>query len=440
MTAVAYLDRGDTSSNRLLLGRAGAVVNHPCGFQAPGLPETPCPEFIADTIEGHCLLLAPTGAGKGRHVIIPNALTYRGSMIVVDPKGEAAVVTGEQRRAMGQRVYYIEPFAARGSRHGINPLGHLDPRARDYSSNLRAAVRALTGGIPALIDRFWEQTAEDFLVGVFAYFVEYRPVHDRNLAAIRRFLCDADLSYKIAVALDTELSGKTGPAVEEFMNFLAHEGEKVRTSVRSTAVQHLSIFAEPELGPAINETSFPLADFIAGEPITIFLIVPPARLEAYGALIRLWVSMLMSLIMQRTAPPDLPTLFILDELAQLGSFPLLRPAVTLMRSYGLKAMLVVQDLSQLKAMFPTDSATIVNNCATVLTFGHTGLAMSNEVSQLLGDIGPEALFNMPSDMLAIRQHGRRTRLARRIDYVLDPALAKLAAPNPMAPRSRETDL
>jgi type IV secretion system protein VirD4 len=421
----------DLTSERLLLGRRVEVMARRYGFRPPTPLVSPPGELILDGIEGHCLMIAPTGAGKGRNVIIPNALTYRGSMILIDPKGEAATVTGPRRAAMGQRVYYVEPFARSGSRHGINPLHHLDPTARDYRSSLRTVVRTLTGGVPALADRFWEQTAEDFLVGVLAYFVEYRPLAQRTLAAIRAFLCDADLSYKVAVALDTELSGRTGPAIEEFVNFLGHEGEKVRTSVRSTAVQHLSIFAEAELGAALDVTSFPLSDIVEGAPITIFLIVPPTRLEAYAPLIRLWVTMLMSLVAQRTSPPDLPTLFVLDELAQLGSFPLLRPAVTLMRSYGLKTLLVVQDLSQLQAMFPTDARTIVNNCATVLTFGHTGLAMSQDISALLGDVGPEALFEMPFDMLAIRQHGERTRFVRRLDYVTEPDLAGLAAPNPM---------
>jgi len=430
----ASLSMSDLTSERVRLGRSRAAeVERTIGFRPRTVAFPEAEDAILDPREGHCLVIAPTGAGKGRNVIIHNALTYTGSMIVFDPKGEAATITSCRRERLNQAVYRLEPFAEGGSPDGLNPLHLLDPAARDYRSALRTVMRSITGGITTHADRFWDQTAEDLGVGVIAYFVEYRPSEERSLSRIRAFLCDPDLSYKIAVALDTELAGKTGPAVEEFTNFLGHEGEKVRTSVRSTLVQHLSIFAEPELDAALGRTSFRPADIVDGKPMTIFLIVPPSRLEAYAPLVRLWVAMLMSLITTRKTPPAVPTLFVLDELAQLGAFPLLRPAVTLMRSYGLKTMLILQDLSQLRAMFPTDAATIVNNCATVLTFGHTGLSMSKEMSELLGDITPEALFDMPRDMLAIRQHGQRTRIAHRIDYLTDPELAALARAHPSGP-------
>src|ERR1700684_2772047 len=48
---------------------------------------------IRYTGDGHLVTFAPTGAGKGAGVIIPNLLHYNGSIIVVDPKGENFVVT-----------------------------------------------------------------------------------------------------------------------------------------------------------------------------------------------------------------------------------------------------------------------------------------------------------------------------------------------------------
>jgi type IV secretion system protein VirD4 len=428
---------GDLSSDRLLLGRErGSQSPRRIGFTSgPAEPALHAGgAFIADPLEGHCLVVAPTAAGKGRHVIIPNALTYRGPMFIIDPKGEAAAVSGPHRARMGQSIYFIDPFAPQGSRHGFNPLFDLDPRSRSFEASVRSRTRALTGGASSHGDPFWDNNGESLLAGVIAYTVEYRPPEDRNLTYVRGFLCDPDLSYKIAVILDGELNGKSGMAAEEFRNFLGHEGEKVRTSVRSTAVQHLGIFADEELAACINRTSFTAGDVIEGRPVTIYFVIPPARLEAYAGALRLWVSVLMDLVSQRTAPPEIPTLFILDELAQLGSFPMLRPAVTLMRSYGLKTMLILQDLSQLRAMFPVDYSTIVNNCATFVTFGHTGLAMSNEISQLLCDVDAETLFDMPATTLAIRQHGQRTRLAKRIDYLTEPDLTRLAEPNPFAPR------
>src|SRR4051812_4199702 len=60
--------------------------------------------------EGHLITVAPTGAGKGRSVIIPNLLSYDGPVVVTDPKGENFAVTARARRQMGHAVYKLDPF------------------------------------------------------------------------------------------------------------------------------------------------------------------------------------------------------------------------------------------------------------------------------------------------------------------------------------------
>src|SRR5437868_5587203 len=45
----------------------------------------------------HVCTIATNRAGKGRSVIIPNLLTWRGSVLVIDPKGQNALVTAMAR-------------------------------------------------------------------------------------------------------------------------------------------------------------------------------------------------------------------------------------------------------------------------------------------------------------------------------------------------------
>ena len=60
--------------------------------------------------ERHAITIAGAGAGKGVATIIPNLLMWNGNALVIDPKGEAAEATAEQREKMGQNVYVIDPF------------------------------------------------------------------------------------------------------------------------------------------------------------------------------------------------------------------------------------------------------------------------------------------------------------------------------------------
>ena len=71
----------------------------------------------------HLVTIAPTGAGKGRGVIIPNLLRFEGSVIVIDPKGETWHVTARRRKEMGQEVRLLDPFGAVSKRtDALNPF------------------------------------------------------------------------------------------------------------------------------------------------------------------------------------------------------------------------------------------------------------------------------------------------------------------------------
>lgn len=424
---------------RALILAQGCAPIAPFGFAPPSSESgASSSELLLDESPGHALIVGPSGSGKTRNIAIPNCLWYAGSLFALDIKGELAETTVRRRREMGQQVHVLDPF---GVTHfagaSINPLDLPDPRSPEFEADCWMIVRLVTAGQMSLQDRFWDQSAEALLVAVIAYHIEFMPPNMRNLTAVRAFLCNPDLAYHIEMLLQRpELAESRGLAAEEFRNFMGHEGEKVRTSIRSTAMQHLSIFNGDQIVDATSSSSFDLDAISRGERISIYLVIPPHRLESYAALVRLWVAVVITQIMRRRSAPDLPTLFMLDEVAQIGSFPLLRTAVTLLRGYGVRCMMFVQDVSQLRQLFPNDHATIVNNCSTVATLGHTSYAMSRELADLLGDIGADELFAMDGDTIAVRQVGRRTVRSARVDYLKDDLFAGQFDRSRMAPVDR----
>lgn len=63
----------------------------------------------------HILVVAGSRGGKGVSSIIPNLLTYRGSVLVMDPKGELARITARQRaEGLKQKVFILDPFGVSG--------------------------------------------------------------------------------------------------------------------------------------------------------------------------------------------------------------------------------------------------------------------------------------------------------------------------------------
>src|SRR3546814_17449225 len=90
----------------------------------------------------------------------------------------------------------------------------------------------------------------------------------------------------------------------------------------------------PALQAATERSSIDFDAVTRGDPLTIYIVMPPHMLGSHGRLLRLWVGALMTAIMRRRARPEASTLFVLDEAAQLGTFNELRQAVQPLRRYG----------------------------------------------------------------------------------------------------------
>ena len=58
----------------------------------------------------HVLVTAPTSVGKGVSLILPWLLSVDESCVVVDLKGENALLTAEHRRRMGHEIVILDPF------------------------------------------------------------------------------------------------------------------------------------------------------------------------------------------------------------------------------------------------------------------------------------------------------------------------------------------
>lgn len=123
--------------------------------------------------ESHLLTVAPTRTGKSTLAIVPNLLRYRGSAVVLDPKGELAAATANWRREGDRPVYILNPFglaAAGPTRHAFNPL--------DDVKDERDATKLAEMIYPRLNDerqRFFDNEAIGFLSAVILFTARYAP-------------------------------------------------------------------------------------------------------------------------------------------------------------------------------------------------------------------------------------------------------------------------
>ena len=354
------------------------------GYIQPPFPEPQEPEPIFFDEEGHLLTIGPTGAGKGVGCIIPALLTYTGPVIVIDPKGEACRITARRRRQMGQEVIRLDPFGVIDrNTDGLNPLDILD--FADPEDESRSLADLLGGGVSSLRDAFWDNTSQALISGLISYLATSVHKEERRLSKLRAMFSGHDFPFTLAKLLDKN-EVKSEDARQEFSIFLQNSERETRPSIQSTASQHLRLFGSQAVRRATDVSTFDLQDVIDGAPMTIYIVIPPTKLESHRSLLRLWIGTLLMAITMRKEQPPQRTLFIVDEAAQLGHLAPLRQTITLYRGYGVQAWVFLQDASQLRTLYPDSWPAIVNNCSVVQMFGPKNQRMAQEFAGLVGGI------------------------------------------------------
>ena len=365
--------------------------------------------------DAHLLTIAPTGAGKGRSNIIPTCLTYTGSLILLDPKGEAAQVTAKAREKFGP-VYIIDPFKiVTQNPDKFNPLETALPGLPVEQEGMMLA-KAIQGNTSSLAsDPYWDNKSTELLSALFINEL----CNGKSIKNIRQSLMSDDVDYNIAVMMDNnkELNKY---AYELFGSYLQTPSEKTRPCILSTAQQHLSLLGDPAVLESLDgPTSFSIQDLLDGKPMTIYFVIPPNKIYAFSNLLRLWVISLINLLSNRKHKPEQPTLMLLDECGNLGEMQSLVTAVTLLRSYGLQIWMFFQDLGQMKQLYPKQWTTLFNNSEIVMAYGIRNMMMAKEVAETLGGGTPFEILSMHTSHGLACLSGREPFKIKLLDYMTD---------------------
>jgi len=420
----------DWAKGSLFLGWKNPDPAGDIGFHAIR-STTPSSELVDPLLyagDGHLMTIAPTGAGKGVGVIVPNLLTYPGSIIAIDIKGELTQVTARRRREMGQRVVVLDPFGLVSSKDhapdALNPFDLFDLPGSDPESDAEMLAAQFSVDHNFSTDRYWDDTGKGLAAGLIAHLATGDNPDDRNPNALRKLLYLDDLDYNIATWLDKG-DVKNPLARDEFVAYLSAPSDKTRPCIRTTACTYMKCLGSEAVSRAMEKSTFDLKSILDGEPVTVYLVIPPEKLESHRAVLRAWIATLLTAVLRRTRLPDLRTLFIVDEAAQLGEMPLLRTAMTLLRGYGLQCWTFWQDLGQLKNLYPDDWTTMVSNSAALQAFGLPKHGTAR--SAWLEVMGEEALelTKMPPEEIAVSFADTGLARHRRASYLSDPLFSGL---------------
>lgn len=319
--------------------------------------------------EDHVVTIAPTGAGKGTCVLIPALLRHPGQCIVMDAKGEAVRATAERRKSMGQAVHVLDPFGDTGfSSARLNPFDLVRATScpADHAGMLLDVLIETDRG--ECRDPFWSQSATSLLQALLIHLMETTPDVQWNvLRWLRLFPAEdtrtKDMADRMAVS-GHALVRAQARVIREFL-----EDHSTARDIIGHASTMISSLRGNVIATATACTDVDLGALERGDPMTVYLVIPPNRLDTARPLLRMWLMMLSAVLLRRRARPMRSTLLLIDEAAQMGRMELMLQAMTLLRGYGLQCWSFWQDLSQLQGMYPDAWRSILSNASAIQVFG-----------------------------------------------------------------------
>lgn len=342
--------------------------------------------FIANlTYNGdrHILTTAPTRSEKGVSAIIPNLLTYKGSVIVADPKGENAMITAKHRKKLlGQAVHVVDPWHITGlDASCFNPMDWLVKGDVDIAENalLLADAIIVTMGEN---EQFWTEEAKALLLSLILLVAIDDAFSDtRDLGTVRDLLClDGEELKKIFKMM----LKCPHPIVRLAGGRYIQKEEKLLSNILASAQAQTHFLDSQRIRSSMDHSDFSFEDLKAN-PTSIYIVLPSDRLDAYGRFLRLLFQHAITVNARNIEiKPEKPVLFILDEMPALGKLTSIETAFGLMAGYGMQLWGICQDLPQLKKIYGDSYESFISNAGVLQYFGSRDQMTSEYFSTLCG--------------------------------------------------------
>lgn len=337
----------------------------------------------------HVLAFAPTRSGKGVGLVVPTLLTWPGSVIVHDIKGENWALTAGWR-SLGSHCLYFNPTDPRSA--GFNPL--LEVRKG------RNEVRDVQNIADMLIDpegalerpNHWDRTSHSLLVGAMLHILYAE--QDKSLAGLANFLSRPGASFVATLRhmrqsnhLGSETEPRTHPVIAETAQELLNKSENELSGVLSTALSYVTMYRDPVVAEVTRRSDWRIADLLGGRnPVSLYLVVPPSDIERTRPLIRLMINQISrrlteSEIVETGTGRQL--LVMLDEFPALGRLEFFETALGYVASYGIRCFLIAQSLNQIEKVYGANNA-ILDHCHVRVTFATNDERTARRISDALG--------------------------------------------------------
>lgn len=338
------------------------------------------------------LVVGGSGAGKSRGFALPNIMQCCCSMVITDPKAELLRKTGGLLEKKGYEVRVFDLINPDTS-FCYNPFEyvHDDKDVLRLISNL---IQNTTPKGSQSSDPFWEKSETALLQALMLYLLHEAPPEEQNFAMIMEMLGsaqvkeeDEDYESPLDILFDRlEMRDPDSIAVKQYHIYKQAAGKTAKSILISVGVR-LAAFNLPQIAKLTNTDELDLSS-MGERKVALFCCIPDAD-TSLNYLVGMIYSQLFQTLYYMAdrvhgGALPVPVNCIMDEFPNVSLPNEFEKILATCRSRSIYCSIIIQNMSQLKALFKDSWESLVGNCDELLYLGGNEKETHKYVSELLG--------------------------------------------------------
>ena len=338
------------------------------------------------------LVIGGSGAGKSRTFAIPNIMQCNCSMVITDPKAELLRKTGGLLKKKGYEVRVFDLIHPDTS-FCYNPFQYVQDD-KDVLRLINNLIKNTTPKGSQASDPFWEKSETALLQALMMYLLHEAPPEEQNFPMIMEMLASAqvkeeDEDYESPLDILFERLEMREPesiAVKQYHIYKQAAGKTAKSILISVGVR-LAAFNLKQIADLTCTDELDLSS-IGERNVALFCCIPDADTS-----LNYLVGMIYSQLFQTLyyvadrlhgGKLPIPVHCIMDEWANVALPDDFDKILATMRSRAISCSIIVQNMSQIKALFKDSHESLVGNCDELLYLGGNEKETHKYLSELLG--------------------------------------------------------
>ena len=339
------------------------------------------------------IVVGGSGAGKTRFVVKPNLLLANASFICTDPKGELVRAVAP---FLLQQGYVVKVFDLIEPSHSdsYNPFRYIR-KDSDVFRLINNFIQNTTPKNASQNDPFWEKSEIALDSALMLYLLHESPPYEQTMEMMLTMIeyggaKEDDDDFQSALDLLFEALEEEQPdhiAVRQYHIFKQAAGKTAKSILVSAAVR-LASFTLREIQDITDEDNLELSK-LGERKQAIFCVIPDSNDVSLNFLVgMLYTQAFQELYYQadkvHMGGLPVPVRLMFDEFANVALPDGYARLQATMRSRNIMATIILQNISQLKALFKDDWEGIIGNADTFVYLGGNEQSTHKYISEQLG--------------------------------------------------------